>query len=309
MTTDTVFFPESSGDDVEFGRPETAQSDATTQPRPASQPRRGNAVLYLAEALAAVVREVYRLEPPISIQSWLNRCGVGLEWRTGSLFEGRYLRTRDDAVIRILDRGDDRRRNFTAAHELGHHFLEELRVDPGIRRRLDWRSLEILARVEVGGRTEERICNAFAGALLIPYSVISTTLGGGLPTIDIMETVARSSRVTALTAAIRFAQHADDEFRFLTATPSVAGSWTVDCVVRSTTRSTVYRPSSVQLEFPQPPPWRGTCDARWHSQGQVRRVRLDVRCDHARWLRAVVLHGQTPFSPAPAPTPGTDGTA
>src|SRR5205823_2197000 len=128
-------------------------------------------MLDLGEGLARAARSTRGMCAPIDVQGWCRDAGVTLRW-VRTLEEGLYLRTGDRPIVQIRPGGNQGRRNFTVAHELGHHFIEEARQEPDLRRRLSATALHWLSRVPVGGPEEERICDTFAAAMLLPECAV-----------------------------------------------------------------------------------------------------------------------------------------
>jgi hypothetical protein len=111
-----------------------------------------------AERLAAAVLEVCGIDPapPVALSALADALGVA-EIRPSSMIEdGRLEQRAGRTVIFLREQTGPRRRRFTLAHELGHLVLAE----PG----QDF----IAHRREVRFDSEERFCNQFAAALLLP---------------------------------------------------------------------------------------------------------------------------------------------
>lgn len=84
--------------------------------------------------------------------------------------DGAYLQ--DQGVICYVPTPNSRRENFTVLHEFGHHLV-----------RADHDLLSELADTDDDGgvAAEERICDAFAGSVLIPDAAVDAVLAGRRP--------------------------------------------------------------------------------------------------------------------------------
>lgn len=87
-----------------------------------------------------------------------------------------------------------RRENFTLAHELGHHLIDE-----------DDDCLSWLADLDRPGDEIEQLCDAVAGRLLIPDEVSQQAFSGGSPSADGLVDLfdrTRASRMACMTAVV-----------------------------------------------------------------------------------------------------------
>jgi IrrE N-terminal-like domain len=120
-----------------------------------------------AERLAAAVLEVCGIDPapPIALPALADALGVS-EIRSASMVEdGRLEQRGGRTVIYLREQAGPQRRRFTLAHELGHLVLAEPGRDFVAHRR------------EVHFDSEERFCNQFAAALLLPRHWVSDEFG------------------------------------------------------------------------------------------------------------------------------------
>jgi hypothetical protein len=95
------------------------------------------------------------------------------------------------AIIAVAESGHARRDAFTALHELGHHIQH---TTPEIADELASLPLGITFAVE------DRICEEFAAAILIPGSISADVLGEGIPTAA--DIVALTGRTSASRSAV-----------------------------------------------------------------------------------------------------------
>jgi hypothetical protein len=113
----------------------------------------------VADALAAVAAEVAAYLGPseISHAQW-RRLGVHVVVAPIGA-SGGCRRNGDEAIVLVSDRDHPRRQRFTVAHELGHLLLDEAR-----------------ARLRPTRLEEERLCDAFAAAILVPPDQLEQAL-------------------------------------------------------------------------------------------------------------------------------------
>jgi IrrE N-terminal-like domain len=264
-------------------------------------------VMVLAEELADAVRESKNLRAPINVQRWCRRAGVELE-RVGRLEEGQYLRDGPRPTVQVSPGVSDSRRNFTLAHELGHHFIEEARRQPTLRRLLNSAALRWLSRVAIGGPDEERICDAFARALLVPPRAV-TRFGCADPvSLQDLQAFADEYSVPVSTAAVRVAQLANPALLYISCT--AAGEiWLIK--YRADNQGLSSEPARIRL--PTAAPRRGVTPAIWQGRRtESEWVTLDIERRNDRTLIATVLSrgsssapGHRPPAPAPSPAPRT----
>ena len=143
------------------------------------------------ERLAAAVLDACGIDPapPIALARLAYALGVS-EIRAASMVEdGRLEHRAGRKVIFLREQTGPQRRRFTLAHELGHLVLAE----PG----RDF----VAHRHEVHFDSEERFCNQFAAALLLPRTWVRSEFAEapvGLPAARGMAAQAETSLSAAL---------------------------------------------------------------------------------------------------------------
>lgn len=98
------------------------------------------------------------------------------------------------ATIAVAESGSPRRDAFTALHELGHHIQ---RTTPEIADELADLPFDITFAVE------DRICERFAAALLIPNTTATAVLGTGTPTAGDIVTLAQRTSASRQAVCVR----------------------------------------------------------------------------------------------------------
>ena len=197
-----------------------------TPPRNWRETERATAKGYLdrlAERLADSVREEYRLQAPIRRERWCRLAGVTIEW-TEMIEEGQYRRSPVAAIIQLRRSWHQTRLNFTLAHELGHHFLEQSRREPELRRRLGESTVRHLSRVPIGGDDEEQLCNAFAAALLMPASIAQQASRAELR-LEAIQTLARCYGMSLSATVVRLQRAGNAPIDYLLCKPTGFGGW------------------------------------------------------------------------------------
>jgi Zn-dependent peptidase ImmA (M78 family) len=120
------------------------------------------------EELAVGLRAMAVAQEPVHLASIARKLGV-TQIRTADIVEdGRVRRTSNELVIEIKEGQPFSRRRFTLAHELAHLILDQ-----------DNRRMGVLHEREPGRRRaeEEDLCDAIAGAVLVPESALRSLSG------------------------------------------------------------------------------------------------------------------------------------
>lgn len=116
--------------------------------------------------LGALARDARRLHEgercPIDVEVMARRLGLRVCLEAGAPALGSLHHGPDGRKVVVRgDRLDDVRARFTAAHEIGHHLLDLYGLGRPVDRREYW--------------AMERLCNAFAGHLLVPDVAVEWT--------------------------------------------------------------------------------------------------------------------------------------
>ncbi len=264
----------------------SSQSEFPVQPDwpPGADALERKDVLGLADDLAVAVRSLFEVATPVHVPEWAFQTGVEVIDVNG-VVDGKYVRDRDQSRILLRHGLEERRRNFTFVHELGHHFLEEARRDTALRRSLPFRARKSISQLPVGSLEEERVCNAFAGSLLIPTVQIS----GAALTLPKLISFANHAKVSPLTAAIRILEVTHHSVAFLRC-KMIDDEWVVERYVGQLLGDNA--PSVVAL--PPGLPWFGYTSAVLHAagsaqSGKARRALLEVQRIRADTL-LVLIH-------------------
>jgi Zn-dependent peptidase ImmA (M78 family) len=122
------------------------------------------------------------------------------------------LRLAEGYVIRVNSNHHPFRQNFSCAHEIGHTVLHELERRPSVDE-LELRALDL----NMGRRTKERLCDAFAAELLMPEPVFRRYLLRFGASVSSIEGLSGIFKVSIPAVAIRVSQISEE--------PCVAVLW------------------------------------------------------------------------------------
>jgi hypothetical protein len=127
-------------------------------------------------------RELSAGGPPVDVEQIAWRMGVDEIVLSAIVGDGRLECREGKTSIYVQVRAGQARRRFTIAHEIAHLWLQENRRDyPG---------------APGGGHEEERFCNAFAAALLMPPSWVRERACAGPSTLDNLDQIASNAKVS-----------------------------------------------------------------------------------------------------------------
>ena len=115
------------------------------------------------------------------------------------------LRFHGGYVIKVNQKHNLARQNFSCAHEIGHTLLSELRLEPSLED-VEFRTFNPQAQRIARARAKERLCDAAATELLMPEMVFKKYLSGFAVSINSIERLANIFRVSVQAAAIRIAE-------------------------------------------------------------------------------------------------------
>jgi predicted transcriptional regulator len=145
------------------------------------------------DQLAAAVMEYYGVpsQPPIAIEALAASMGVRLITRARLVEDGRLEHDPADTRIYVSEISPRSRARFTIAHELGHLLLAKPDVPVTAHR--------MRARIN----DEERFCDAFAAAVLLPAAWIRTHAQGQRPGIGLARRLSDASGCSLAAVAVR----------------------------------------------------------------------------------------------------------
>lgn len=199
------------------------------------------ALIPAAEDLAGCFRDRYGLVGArFDIGRWCDRLRVVLAVKD-QLEEGRYVRGQNGPTITLRRGGSNSRATFTAAHELGHHMVDQARRDPVLRASLRPSTVRTLGRMRLGSGEEEPFCDVLAGALLIERADVDSVVKQGRLDLATLLLTAQERRMSVIASFVRIQQ--------ICGTPDVLascqwqdGGW----VVRSCSASPLPLPATVR---------------------------------------------------------------
>lgn len=115
------------------------------------------------------------------------------------------LRFHDGPMIKVNQKHNLARQNFSCAHEIGHTLLSELKFEPCIED-VEYRTFNPQAHAIARGKAKERLCDTAATELLMPELIFRKYLSGFGVSVHSIELLANIFRVSIRAAAWRIAE-------------------------------------------------------------------------------------------------------
>ena len=115
------------------------------------------------------------------------------------------LRFHDGYVIRVNQNHNLARQNFSCAHEIGHILFSELKLERFIQN-IEYRTFNPQGEKGARAKARERLCDAVATELLMPELVFGKYLSDFGLSINSIEWLTNTFRVSIQAAAIRIAE-------------------------------------------------------------------------------------------------------
>lgn len=145
-----------------------------------------------ASRLAQEIAETFELgPPPIDIERLVSQLGVDQVIEAHLIEDGRMERSEGLTRIIVREGLSRERRRFTIAHELCHALLS----DP--------RSELVATRHVIGRDEEERFCEDFAAALLLPWAWVRSVAYKRPRTLHTLRVVSGRSNTSLASACVR----------------------------------------------------------------------------------------------------------
>ncbi len=119
------------------------------------------------------------------------------------------LRFHDGYVIKVNQKHNEARQNFSCAHEIGHILFSELKLERYISN-IEYRTFDPQRSVKLRTRARERLCDAAATELLMPELVFGKYLSGFGVSIESVERLANIFRVSIQATARRIAEVSEE---------------------------------------------------------------------------------------------------
>ena len=119
------------------------------------------------------------------------------------------LRFHDGHVIKVNQKHNLARQNFSIAHEIGHILFSDLRLET-YTRNIEYRTYNPQVTDRLRDRARERLCNAAAAELLMPESVFRKYLSNFGVSIHAIERLANIFGVAIRATARRIAEVSEE---------------------------------------------------------------------------------------------------
>lgn len=145
------------------------------------------------DRLAAAVLEAFGVsaEPPIPIEELAYSLGVGAIQRTALVEDGRLEQVGAHKTIFLKQAVGKARQRFTIAHELGHLIVRDPERD------------FIARRAPVAFDSEERFCDEFAAALLLPRPWVRREFSGAPESLGVVRNLATRTEASLAASLLR----------------------------------------------------------------------------------------------------------
>jgi Zn-dependent peptidase ImmA (M78 family) len=115
------------------------------------------------------------------------------------------LRLHDGYTIKLNEKHNPARQNFSCAHEIGHILFSELKLEQYIRT-IEYRTFNPQGEQKARAKARERLCDIAATELLTPEHIFRKYLSGFGVSIHVIERLADIFRVSIRAAARRIAE-------------------------------------------------------------------------------------------------------
>lgn len=153
------------------------------------------------ELVGELIRRRGQEEPPFLAKELALLHGIKLEKADLGEADALLIRHQDGYIIKVNAKHHPVRQNFSCAHEIGHTFLHELNRPLCV----DYDEFR-MANSNTVSRAKERLCETAAAELLMPESVFKKYLAGFGVSVNSIERLAYTFRVSIPAAAIRIAE-------------------------------------------------------------------------------------------------------
>ncbi len=158
------------------------------------------------ELVSCLIKERGHAKPPFRPEELANLRGIKkiLKADLGNV-SAVLLRFASGSVIKVNQRDNQMRQNFSCMHEIAHDILHELKLQLDTNY-IQYRTANPQAPAKEVSKARERICEAVAAELIMPEPVFRKYLSGFGVSIHSIELLASIFRVSIRAAAWRIAE-------------------------------------------------------------------------------------------------------
>ena len=164
------------------------------------------AICRAKELVSCLIKERGHAKPPFRPEELANLRGLTkiLKADLGNV-SAVLLRFASGGVIKVNQRDNQMRQNFSCMHEIAHDILHELKLQLDTNY-IQYRTANPQAPAREVSKARERICEAVAAELIMPEPVFRKYLLGFGVSVHSIERLANIFRVSVQAAAIRIAE-------------------------------------------------------------------------------------------------------
>ena len=144
-------------------------------------------------------------KPPFSPEEFAHLQGMKIVKADLGETSAVLLRFHDGYIIKLNQKHNLARQNFSCAHEIGHNLLRELKIELNTED-IEYRTFNPQAHALARAKVRERLCDAVATELLMPELVFRKYLSGFGVSVHSIERLANIFRVSIRATAWRIAE-------------------------------------------------------------------------------------------------------
>jgi Zn-dependent peptidase ImmA (M78 family) len=144
-------------------------------------------------------------KPPFSPEEFARLLGFKIVKADLGETSAVLLRFHDGYIIKLNQKHNLARQNFSCAHEIGHNLLRELKIELNTEN-IEYRTFNPQAHALARAKARERLCEVAASELLMPEHIFRKYLLGFGVSIHAIERLADIFRVSIRAATLRIAE-------------------------------------------------------------------------------------------------------
>jgi Zn-dependent peptidase ImmA (M78 family) len=180
-------------------------------------------------AVCKVIEVRGHIEPPFLPEEYAQLFGIkSITKEDLGDTSGVLLRFQDGYIIKVNQKHNLARQNFSCAHEIGHILFSGLRLERYVQT-IEYRTFNPERENKLRYKAREHLCDMVAGELLMPESIFQKYLLEYGLSIDTLEKMSQIFKVSVTAAAIRIAEVSQH--------PCIAILWKGDLKNKSNTLS------------------------------------------------------------------------
>lgn len=185
----------------------TIECKESPQERPLNLEQAGNLIVGRARQLVGkTIQERGHDRPPFVSAEFARSYGIrSIEKAKLGQMSGVLLKVHDGYVIKLNEEHPEVRQNFSCAHEIGHILFNELNLERYVQA-IEYRRFNPTKEREARAVARERLCDIAATELLMPDEIFGKYLSVLGVSVQSIEPLAKTFKVSRTAAAIRIAE-------------------------------------------------------------------------------------------------------